>query len=94
MLRAGAQGHHVPTRRRRAPADDQEQEDRALAVSSWDRVVVTPSTRPRPNAGRPQGRRVDARLPIRNRDGRGDRVLQGRDGAISASRRVVVASLP
>ena len=43
--------------------------------------------------GGPQGRRVDARLPTGNRDGRRDRVLQGRDGIISASRRVEAPSL-
>ena len=34
-----------------------------------------------------------ARLPIGDGDGRGHRVLQGRDGAISASRRVEAPSL-
>ena len=43
--------------------------------------------------GGPQGRFFHAGLPTGNRDGGRDRVLQGRDGIISASRRVEAPSL-
>ena len=70
MLRAGAESDHDGARRRRAPADDQEQED-----------------------GGPQGRFFHSCVSVGDRDGRRDRVLQGRDGMISASRRGEAPSL-